>query len=207
MKRAHARLTVILASLFVSACGAVPAVQIAGAAMNAALETAGLKAPSSPDALRVQPITITTSSDANTTDGGQPLSVVVRIYQLRGTTAFDTLRYAQIGDVAAEKALFGDALAGVRELVLLPGRSYRTEEMVPGDVSHIGIVALLRKPADQRWRLALERRGSKELAIGLDVCGLGAVAANEKAKDEKAKDVQKAKDAPRCVTSPEPQGT
>ncbi len=187
----------VLASLAISACSSTSAIQIAGAAMNAALETAGLKTPSSPTALRSQPITITTAADANTTDEGEPLSVVVRIYQLRSNSAFDNLGYAQVGNPDAEKALFGDALASAREITLLPGRTYQIDEQVTGDVTHIGIAALLRKPASQRWRLAVERRGKERsgLVIGVHACGLVAI-------DDKGKTTGAAE----CATSTALQG-
>lgn len=168
---------VLLSAACVTGCSTASAVQIAGAAVGAALETAGLKkvaAKPDPDAPR--PLTVTLAAGPLTNAGAtnEPLALVVRIYQLRSETAFSGLAYAQASDEEAERNVLQNDLVGVREVTVIPGRTYRFDEMIPAPVKVIGIAAQFRRPAANRWKLAFNREASEKsgISVGVHACAI-----------------------------------
>nr|WP_164844365.1 type VI secretion system lipoprotein TssJ [Azoarcus sp. DN11] len=171
----------LILSLAASAtgCTSAPALQIAGTIAGVAMEAAGLrKTEDHPDPDAPQPLamTLSTGPATNATAGGEPLALVVRIYQLRSDTAFARLTYGQASDPDAERDALQNDLVTVREMTLLPGRIYRFEEQVPGRVKVIGVVAQFHKPAANRWKLAFDRDASQKagIAIGFHACAMTA---------------------------------
>lgn len=80
-------------------------------------------------------------SSSNTNGAGQPLSTMVRIYQLKTPQAFDRLDYAQLqtNDMDALKA----DLLGSTDLVLRPNANASISEPMSDDAKYVGIVAFL----------------------------------------------------------------
>lgn len=172
---------VLTAILFAMAtgCSTVSALQLAGTVAGVALEAAGLKkADERPAAEAVHPVamTLSTGPATNATRKGDALALVVRIYQLRSNTAFARLTYAQASTPEAERNMLQDDLVTVRELTLLPGKTYRFEEQVPDHVKVIGITAQFHRPAANRWKLAFDREASQEtgIAVAFHACAMTA---------------------------------
>lgn len=143
------------------------------------MEAAGLRKPEDrpdPDAPRPLAITLSTGPATNATGSGEPLALIVRIYQLRSDTAFARLTYGQANDPDAERDALQNDLVAVREMTLLPGRTYRFEEQVPGRVRVIGVAAQFHNPAPNRWKLAFDREASQTagIAIGFHACAMTA---------------------------------
>lgn len=171
-----AALTALLLPL-AAGCSTVSALQIAGTVAGVALEAAGLKkADERPAAEAVHPVGMTLSAGpaSNATQNGEALAVVVRIYQLRSNTAFARLTYAQASAPEAERGALQDDLVTVRELTLLPGKTYRFEEQVPDQVKVIGVAAQFHRPAANRWKLAFDRTASQKtgIAIAFHACAM-----------------------------------
>ena len=161
-------------------CSTVSALQVAGTVASVALEAAGLKkADQRPAAEAVHPVamTLSTGPATNATRKGDALALVVRIYQLRSNTAFARLTYAQASTPEAERNVLQDDLVTVRELTLLPGKTYRFEEQVPDHVKVIGITAQFHRPAANRWKLAFDREASQEagIAVAFHACAMTTV--------------------------------
>lgn len=171
---------VALAAILISTaagCSTVSALQIAGTVAGVALEAAGLKkADERPTAESTHPVAMTLSAGVatNATQNGEALALVVRIYQLRSNTAFARLTYAQASAPESERNALQDDLVTVRELTLLPGKTYRFEEQVPDQVKVIGVAAQFHRPAANRWKLAFDREASQKegIAIAFHTCAM-----------------------------------
>lgn len=164
--------------LTLSGCAAgVTALSAAGSALQAA----GLAKPDVPDAQK-PPRQLSLGLDAgvnlNAGAGRTPLALVVRVYTLRDASSFQQTGFDTFLDSETEKKVLGADLLQVRELTLIPGQRYSAIEKVPREAGALGIVALFRQPAAQRWRIAFDPEKSEKtgILIGLHACALTATA-------------------------------
>ena len=168
-------LPVLLLALLQAGCagGAI------GTLANAALQMAGVAKPPPelPDAQkppRNVSIRLHAAQRLNTDAEGRPLALVARIYKLRQSAAFEQAPYDSFLDAQREKAALGADLMEVKEVLLVPGQRYEVQEKVSKEAYFIGVVALFRAPAAQRWRATFgaadaERGG---ITVGLHACAL-----------------------------------
>jgi len=168
---------VLLSAACITGCSTASAVQIAGAAVGAALETAGLKkADTKPNPDAPRPLTLTLAAGPLTNAGAtdEPLALVVHVYQLRSETAFSGLSYAQASNEEAERNVLQSDLVDVREVTVIPGKTYRFDEMIPAQVKVIGFAAQFRRPAANRWKLAFNREASEKsgISVGFHACAI-----------------------------------
>lgn len=140
------------------------------------LEWLGLKKPEPPPAEAIAldrkvTLRIHAGEVLNTDSSGRSLSTVVRIYKLKDLSAFLTAPLPAFKDAGTEKAAFGADLADAREVVLTPGQRYEVVETVPLSVSHLGVVAQFRAPAEGRWRFVFTTKAAEKTGITLGVHG------------------------------------
>lgn len=145
------------------------------AVANVALEMSGIKKPELPDSQkppRLVTLRIHAASNLNADAKGNGMAVVVRIYKLRGTSAFDQLNYLALQDPKQEKESLGQDLIESREVVLIPGQKYQIEEKVPYEAGFIGVAGLFRTPASGRWKYAFQSAPSEKtgLTLGAHAC-------------------------------------
>lgn len=152
------------------------------AAGGAALEAVGLRKPAelaeSQKPPRAVALRLHAADKLNLDKGGRPLALVVRVYTLRQSAAFEQAPYDSFLDPAREQAAFGADLVAVREVTLVPGQHVDAVEKVAREANFVGVVALYHTPSPQRWRLAYaaadaERAGIK---VGAGACALIAAA-------------------------------
>jgi type VI secretion system protein VasD len=149
-----------------------------GSLAGSALEAAGMrKAPELPDAQkppRSVAIRLHAADKLNVDARGQPLALVARIYKLRQSAAFEQAPYAAFLSPHAEKEALGADLIEVKEVTLVPGQRYEVLEKVSREAGYVGVVALFRAPAAQRWRLAFAAAEAEQagLTVGLHACAL-----------------------------------
>jgi type VI secretion system protein VasD len=149
-----------------------------GSLAGAALEAAGMrKAPELPDAQkppRSVAIRLHAADKLNVDARGQPLALVARIYKLRQSAAFEQAPYAAFLSPHTEKEALGADLIEVKEVTLVPGQRYEVLEKVSREAGYVGVVALFRAPAAQRWRLAFAATEAEQagLTVGLHACAL-----------------------------------
>lgn len=151
--------------------------------IDKSLELIGVQKPAVPDLSGVPtptfdkrvPLRIHAAERVNTDPAGRSLSLVVRIYKLKEASAFLLASADAFKSPEAERAAFGGAIAEVREITLTPGQKSETVEILSPGVSHIGVVALFRAPASDRWRFAFEGKSSetKGITLGLHGCAIG----------------------------------
>lgn len=109
---------------------------------------------------------------------GKPLSVVVRVYQLKSDQAFKRLSMEALASGKPEKELLSPDLLALQELTLLPGaRAEIADFVVQPESTHIGLVALFRQPDRQFWRLLFDADAvrSKGLQFHAEDCYLRAI--------------------------------
>jgi type VI secretion system protein VasD len=99
------------------------------------------------------------------------LSVVLRVYKLKRLESFLAAPHSSFGLAAAEAAAFGADLVDAREIVLTPGQRHDVVETLPPEAAYLGVVALFRAPADNRWRFAFEAGASAKSGVTLGVHG------------------------------------
>ncbi|WP_332670534.1 type VI secretion system lipoprotein TssJ [Aromatoleum sp.] len=105
---------------------------------------------------------------------GEPLSMVVRLYQLKDRSAFDLLTFDAAARAADDKELFGDQVVSRRELLLVPGGSRSEAEMLAPETRYVGIAGFFREPDSQHWRFLIEAQSirAKGLRFRVEDCHL-----------------------------------
>ena len=114
------------------------------------------------------------SAVLNAGNGKQPYALVARIYKLRQTSAFLRMHFNNFLSQQSEREILGNDLLEVTEVMLIPGQRYEISEKITREAHHIGVVALFRAPAPNRWRMVApaadaERNG---ITIGLHACAI-----------------------------------
>lgn len=102
-------------------------------------------------------VDLVSRSSLNPNGGGQSLSTVVRIYQLKASQTFQQLGYPQLqtNDVEALKA---DLLA-TTDVVLRPDASASISEPMNSDAEYVGVVAFFRSAGkDSAWKLVIPKK-------------------------------------------------
>lgn len=143
-----------------------------------ALEATGLrKPPELPDAQkppRSVVLRLHASPKLNLDRRGQPIALAVRLYKLRRVEAFEQAPYSVFLNTQAERDSLGADLVEVREIMLVPGQRYEVVEKISREASHLAVVALFQRPAEQRWRTVVDAADaeSKGVTVGLHSCAL-----------------------------------
>jgi type VI secretion system protein VasD len=170
-----ARVFVLLAPFLLAAC--TTAVQVAsGKVAELALSAIGIKTPESANAPRppkVIPLRLEAAKDMNAGDDGQGLSTVLRLYKLKDQTNFLATPYSAFGNPEKEKQTIGADLLEVREMTLSPGQVLDLKEKMVTEATYLGVVALFRSPAAQRWRFAYATSDVESgVTIGVHACAM-----------------------------------
>ena len=106
--------------------------------------------PPTPPPPKIVNLTVKAAADINQTDAGVPAPVVVRIYQLTGTTGFAAADFFQLQQDAA--GVLGDELVGNESFVLAPGGIEVYARELGEEVRFLGITAAFRDLSAGKWR-------------------------------------------------------
>lgn len=100
----------------------------------------------------------TARAELNTDDNAQSSAVVIRIYQLKNSSSFDSATYSALAD--DDRDALGDTLLATKEIVLKPNTSFSIDTPFDQDADYVGVVALFKEPnlKDGNWRILLKRR-------------------------------------------------
>lgn len=141
-----------------------------------ALEATGVFKKDGKDKQNDLPVRIFAGDELNTTSSGKPLSLVMKIYVLRSAERLKTLSISQTATPESEKEALGEDLISVREITLIPGKSYGIVLKVPEDGTTIGIGGMFREPYANRWKLAFDTKQSLDsgITVGAHSCSLTA---------------------------------
>jgi len=144
-----------------------------------ALEAAGMRKPPEADKLkgpRSIALRLHAAPKLNSDAQGRPLALLARIYTLRQNAAFEAAPYATFLTPGADREAFGADLLEVKDVTLVPGQRYEVVEKLPREAMYIGIVALYRAPAPQRWRLSFATPDAETagVTVAMQACALSA---------------------------------
>lgn len=97
---------------------------------------------------------IKTSGDPviNRDVSGKPLSVVVRLYQLKDATEFSKLTFATATSGRSDAELLGQDFIERTEIVVVPGAQKVNSGTVLPEAKYVGIVGYFRNPDRHAWR-------------------------------------------------------
>jgi type VI secretion system protein VasD len=87
---------------------------------------------------------------------GDPLPVVVRVYQLNDKGAFESATFNQLWK--NDEAILGGTLLTRNELILNPASKDKVELDRHEQAKYVGVVAVFRNPVDRKWRAMRELR-------------------------------------------------
>lgn len=161
----------------VALAGCAAGVSVLGAAASSALQAAGIGKPDVPDAQKPPRnigLTLFAAQNLNAANDNRPLALVVRVYTLKDPTSFEQAPFDTFTDPQKEKSTLGADLLSVREVTLIPGQRYSATEKVSREAQALGIVALFRDPAMQRWKFAFDPAKSEKsgIMVGLHNCAM-----------------------------------
>lgn len=165
---------VLTSIMLLTACSTMGAMSTVAQVANFALGAAGLTKPADPNATNDVPLTIVASRDLNTDAQNRAFSVVIRIYQLRQSSAFQQAFYSIFLDPDKEKSTFGADVIAVKEITLTPGQTFSNTEKISAAADYVGIVTLFQAPASARWKLTFptEQLNKKGIALGIAACSM-----------------------------------
>jgi type VI secretion system protein VasD len=171
--------TITLGAFLLSGCSSMSGAQLAGTAIGLVLEATGvIKKDTGDPNKRMTDLSIRVfaGEQLNTTPDGESLSLVIKVYVLRSPERLRSLTYPQIATTESEKEGLGEELVAMREITVIPGKSYDLIVKVPGEASTIGIVGMFRAPYSSRWKLAFDAKRSfaTGIIVGAHACALSA---------------------------------
>jgi type VI secretion system protein VasD len=168
--------------ILLAGCSTVDVVTTAKAMADVALEKTGLKKPTTPKLPesqlppRLVSMRLHAGDNLNADPSGRPLALLVKIYKLKNAMAFQQAGFDTMLSPIKEKETLGQDLVEVREIMLIPGQRLQWEEKITQEAGVLGIVALFRAPAAQRWKFAfntaqVEKTG---VTVGFHACAMSA---------------------------------
>jgi len=153
-----------------------------GSLVDGALQASGLRKPAPSEAAQLaqqlQPRKVAVHLHAaprlNLDTHGQPLALLVRVYTLRGSGAFNQAPYAAFLSPDAERAALGADLVDAREVMLVPGQHVDLDESLAPEAGYLGVVALFHTPQRQGWRVAFAAPEAEKagVTLGLHACAM-----------------------------------
>lgn len=116
-------------------------------------------------------VNLTAQASLNPDPDGQPLSVVVRFYQLKDVKTFAELNYMQFQS-DNQKLLKADVVA-TKDVVLRPGATTSFTEPLNEATQIVGVIAFFREPEpDKTWKLVIPNgRWKKTTPVTIEVSG------------------------------------
>lgn len=105
-----------------------------------------------------KPYEVRANADAiiNRDISGQPLSVVVRLYQLKQEKEFNLLTFDLATSARTDAELFGDSLIKRSEVLMVPGTTHISTHMLLPETKYLGVVAFFRRPDPHYWRYLID---------------------------------------------------
>ncbi|MCO5397768.1 type VI secretion system lipoprotein TssJ [Ralstonia soli] len=149
--------------IVLTAPAALTAISLAGCGVGQAIKDNTVDAAKWAFTTQVKSMNIDLDSriELNPNGQGQPLSTVVRLYQLKTAQSFEAADYAQLQSNDLE-TLKPDLLT-TKDVVLCPGAAVSVAEPMNEDAEFVGVVAFFRK-ADQSatWKLVIPKKQWKK---------------------------------------------
>jgi type VI secretion system protein VasD len=114
---------------------------------------------------------IAAAADVNPDPGGRPSPIVVRIYQLTSSNAFETADFFAIYD--NEVATLGQTLVRRHdEFELQPASKRGYDSEIDASTRYVGVIAAFRDLDNARWRSLVRLGDEKKVDLLIDLEGL-----------------------------------
>ena len=127
--------------------GAGGAIVVAGVLAVAACKSAPPPPPPPPTIVR---ISVNALGQVNPDHTGRPSPVLVRVYELKATAAFDSADFFTL--YGKDQATLGADLNAKNEFLLKPGDSQSVEQVVQPGTKFVAVMAAYRDIERSRWR-------------------------------------------------------
>ena len=111
--------------------------------------------PDEHDMSKVQ-VVIQPAEQLNPDEEGNPLSVVMRLYQLKGDQNLELVDFDTVWQQGGEAA-FGEEFLAEQEVVVYPAKSEILEVKPDPEMTHLVAVAIFREPVGRDWMRVWER--------------------------------------------------
>jgi|SRR5215471_14350448 len=98
-------------------------------------------------------VALSAAADVNPDAAGKPSPVIVRVYQLKGDTAFSGADFFALFD--DDMKVLGPELIGREEYVLTPSENRTVELAVQKTAKFIGVMAAFRDIRNSQWRVVV----------------------------------------------------
>lgn len=108
----------------------------------------------------------------NQNERGQPLSTVVRIYQLKESQSFEAAAYRDL--LHQDKNLLADNLLDSKQITLRPGEAINIDEKFQPQTEYVGIVAFFNRVDENNptWKLLIPKKElSNKQAVAIELSG------------------------------------
>ena len=141
-------MTVVCASVLVSACGAWQSVSDGTAgAYNAVFHKT----------VKTLNVDLSARASLNSGSGEQPLSVAIRVYQLKDRKAFDAASYDDL--LQNDRTVLAQDLQDTASAIVTPGGAINLSQLMRADTQYVAIVAFFRDAAGgSNWRRVFQKK-------------------------------------------------
>jgi type VI secretion system protein VasD len=170
--------TAVAASLSLCACGAWQGVSDTSSSAYQAVFHKQVK---------VLNVDLNARASLNPDEANRPVSVAVRVYQLKDRKLFDAASYDDL--LKNERAALSTDLQDSAGAVVNPGSAASLSQPMKPDTEYIAIVGFFRNPKNDRdWRRVVPRKSlSATEPLKFDLVGQELVAANEVPRERSAR--------------------
>lgn len=119
-------------------------------------------------------LTLRSTTQINPNASGQPAPVVVRIYELKATSIFDSAEFTEL--FYSDQATLGGDMLGRKEIEIAPGQQLDQTVTLSGETRFIGFVAGYRDLTNATWRgkIAIEPEEENSILITVDALSINA---------------------------------
>lgn len=124
---------------------------------------------------KIAELRIEASEQLNVDAKGNPLSVVVRLYRLKDANTFLRSSYDTLSAPSARvRESLSDDLVDMKEVVIVPGGRYQTQERFVDEARFLGVAVLFRTPDANRWRYVFSASDVAKtgVVLGLHNCAI-----------------------------------
>lgn len=106
----------------------------------------------------------------NQNERGQPLSTVIRVYQLKDNQGFEVAAYRDL--LHQDRVLLADNLLSSKQITLRPGEAVNIDDEIHEQTEYIGVVAFFNRVDENNptWKLLIEKKQlSNQRAIAVEL--------------------------------------
>jgi type VI secretion system protein VasD len=172
--RIYPIITILCASLLVTACGAWQSVSDGTAsAYNAVFH----------ETIKTLNVDLSARAGLNGEVGAQPFSVAIRVYQLKDRKAFDAASYDDL--LQNDRTVLAQDLQDTASAIVTPGGAFNLSQPMRADTQFVAVVAFFRdSEGGSNWRRVFPKKAlSPDDPLKLQLVDNDIVAAGDVAKE------------------------